>query len=40
MRRQPLRPNEIATRIGAPRSSLYELVNILRRPGALEYRGA
>ena len=39
LRRQPLRPNEIASGIGAPRSSVYELVNLLLRQGALEYRG-
>jgi DNA-binding IclR family transcriptional regulator len=38
LRRQPLRPNEIAAGIGAPRSSVYELVNLLLRQGALEYR--
>jgi DNA-binding IclR family transcriptional regulator len=38
-RRQPLRPNEIAGAIGAPRSSVYELVNLLLRHGMLEYRG-
>jgi DNA-binding IclR family transcriptional regulator len=39
MKRQPLRPNEIAQLIGAPRSSVYELVNLLIRQGILEYRG-
>jgi len=39
LQRQPLRPNEIAAGIGAPRSSVYELVNLLLRQGALEYRG-
>src|SRR5664280_3875971 len=39
LKRQPLRPNEIAAGIGAPRSSVYELVNLLLRQGALEYRG-
>jgi DNA-binding IclR family transcriptional regulator len=38
-RRQPMRPNEIAQHIGAPRSSVYELVNLLIRQGVLEYRG-
>jgi len=39
LKRQPLRPNEIAAGIGAPRSSVYELVNLLLRQGALEYHG-
>ncbi len=39
LRRQPARPNEIAVGIGAPRSSVYELVNLLLRQGALEHRG-
>jgi DNA-binding IclR family transcriptional regulator len=39
MRRQPMRPNEIATAIGAPRSSVYELVNLLLRHGMLDYQG-
>ena len=39
MRRQPLRPNEIAAAIGAPRSSVYELVNLLLEHGMLEYQG-
>jgi DNA-binding IclR family transcriptional regulator len=34
-----MRPNEIAQGIGAPRSTVYELVNVLIRQGALEYRG-
>ncbi|PRD43454.1 IclR family transcriptional regulator [Phyllobacterium phragmitis] len=38
-RRQPMRPNEIAQHIGAPRSSVYELVNLLMRQGVLEYQG-
>ena len=38
-RRQPMRPNEIATAIGAPRSSVYELVNLLLRHGMLDYQG-
>ena len=37
-RRQPMRPNEIAVAIGAPRSSVYELVNLLLRHHMLEYR--
>ncbi len=36
-RRQPMRPNEIAMAIGAPRSSVYELVNVLLRHDMLEY---
>lgn len=36
-RRQPMRPNEIAVAIGAPRSSVYELVNLLLRHSMLEY---
>ncbi|MBB4186354.1 DNA-binding IclR family transcriptional regulator [Sinorhizobium terangae] len=39
LQRQPLRPNEIAQGIGAPRSSVYELVNLLIRQGVIEYRG-
>jgi DNA-binding IclR family transcriptional regulator len=39
LQRRPMRPNEIASGIGAPRSSVYELVNLLIRQGALEYRG-
>ncbi|WZB71721.1 helix-turn-helix domain-containing protein [Achromobacter xylosoxidans] len=39
VRRQPLRPNEIAAAIGAPRSSVYELVNLLLEHGMLEYQG-
>jgi DNA-binding IclR family transcriptional regulator len=39
VRRQPMRPNEIATEINAPRSSVYELVNLLLRHGMLEYQG-
>ncbi|WP_407049835.1 IclR family transcriptional regulator [Methyloraptor flagellatus] len=38
-RRQPMRPNEIATAIGAPRSSVYELTNLLLRHGMLDYQG-
>lgn len=37
--RTPMRPNEIASSIGAPRSSVYELVNLLLRHGMLEYEG-
>lgn len=39
VKRQPMRPNEIAAHIGAPRSSVYELVHLLLKHGALEYRG-
>lgn len=39
VQRKPMRPNEIASHIGAPRSSVYELVNLLLKHGALEYRG-
>jgi DNA-binding IclR family transcriptional regulator len=39
LKRQPMRPNEIAQDIGAPRSSVYELVNLMLRQGILEYRG-
>ncbi|MBB3609757.1 IclR family transcriptional regulator [Rhizobium sp. BK602] len=38
-KRQPMRPNEIAVEIGAPRSSVYELVNLLLRHGMLDYQG-
>jgi len=37
--RMPMRPNEIAQRMGVPRSSVYELVNLLLRQGILEYQG-
>ena len=37
--RQPIRPNEIAIAMGAPRSSIYELVNLLLRHGMLDYSG-
>ena len=40
VRREPTKPNEIAAQIGAPRSSVYELVNLLLRNGILEYAGA
>jgi DNA-binding IclR family transcriptional regulator len=36
-RQKPARPNEIATGIDAPKSSAYELVNLLLRLGVLEY---
>lgn len=36
MKRGPQRPNEIATGIGAPRSSVYELVSLMLENGALE----
>ena len=35
----PCAPNEIAAAIGAPRSSVYELVNLLLEHGMLEYQG-
>ena len=38
-RRQPMRPNEIAVEIGGPRSSIYELINLLLRHGMLDYQG-
>lgn len=38
--REPTKPNEIAAQIGAPRSSVYELVNLLLRNGVLEYSGS
>lgn len=38
-KRQPMRPNEIAAEIGAPRSSVYELVNLLLSHGMLDYQG-
>ncbi len=38
-KRQPMRPNEIAVEIGAPRSSVYELVNLLLGHRMLEYQG-
>ena len=37
--RSGMRVNEIATQMGAPRSSVYELVNLLLERGILEYRG-
>ena len=39
VKRQPMRPNEIAAEIGAPRSSVYELVNLLLGHGMLDYQG-
>jgi len=39
LHREPVRPNEIAQAIGAPRSSVYDLVNLMIRQGVLEYRG-
>jgi DNA-binding IclR family transcriptional regulator len=39
VKRQPMRPNEIAVEIGAPRSSVYELINLLLRHGMLDYQG-
>jgi DNA-binding IclR family transcriptional regulator len=39
LKREPLRPNEIAAELGAPRSSVYELVNLLLGHGILEYSG-
>lgn len=39
VKRQPMRPNEIASEIGAPRSSVYELINLLLRHGMLDYEG-
>ncbi len=38
-KRQAMKPNEIAAQIGAPRSSVYELVNLLLRNGILEFTG-
>lgn len=38
-KRQALKPNEIAAQIGAPRSSVYELVNLLLQNGILEFTG-
>lgn len=39
VKRTPMRPNEIAVEIGAPRSSIYELINLLLRHGMLDYQG-
>ncbi|MDQ2079461.1 IclR family transcriptional regulator [Xanthobacteraceae bacterium Astr-EGSB] len=39
VRRRPMRPNEIAIAIGAPRSSVYELTNLLLRHGMLDHQG-
>jgi DNA-binding IclR family transcriptional regulator len=36
-RHKPARPNEIAVGIGAPKSTAYELVNLLLNAGILEY---
>lgn len=36
-RHRPARPNEIAVGIGAPKSTAYELVNLLLNAGILEY---
>lgn len=38
--RKPARPNEIAALLGAPRSSVYELINLLLKHGVLEYSGS
>jgi DNA-binding IclR family transcriptional regulator len=38
-KRKPMRPNEIANEIGAPRSTVYELVNLLLGHGMLDYSG-
>ncbi|MDR3514545.1 MAG: IclR family transcriptional regulator [Azospirillaceae bacterium] len=35
--KQPLRPNEIAVGIGAPRSTVYEIINLLLERQILEY---
>ncbi len=35
--RQPARPHEIALGIGAPKSTAYELINLLLKSGILEY---
>ncbi|GGD99143.1 IclR family transcriptional regulator [Aureimonas endophytica] len=37
--RRPMRPNEIATALGAPRSTVYELVGLLTRLDILEPNG-
>ncbi|PCH81486.1 MAG: IclR family transcriptional regulator [Hyphomicrobiales bacterium] len=39
-RRKPLKPNEIAKEINAPRSSVYELINLLLRHGIVEHVGS
>ena len=36
LKREPANPNEIAAQLGAPRSSVYELVGLLLRQGVLE----
>ena len=35
--KRPLRPNEIAVAMGAPKSSIYEIINILLEQNILEY---
>ena len=35
--RQPARPHEVAIAIGAPKSTAYELINLLLKSGILEY---
>ncbi|WP_181702671.1 IclR family transcriptional regulator [Chthonobacter albigriseus] len=37
--RRPMRPNEIASAMGAPRSTIYELIGVLLKLEALEYQG-
>lgn len=39
VKRQPMRPNEIAAEIRAPRSSVYLMVNLLLEQGMLDYQG-
>src|ERR1044072_9076139 len=36
-RRRPARPNEIAVGLSAPKSTTYELVNLLLKAGMVEY---
>lgn len=36
-RKRPLRPNEIAAGIGAPKSTVYNIVNLLLEQGIVEY---
>ncbi len=38
-RKCPLRPNEIAAGIGAPKSTVYDIVNLLLEQGIVEYAG-
>jgi DNA-binding IclR family transcriptional regulator len=38
--KRPLRPNEIALAMGAPRSTIYELTGVLLKLGVLEARGS